>query len=93
MPINQGFTLLELALVITLIAIITAIAIPQLTSLQSQANQARKEASLNNARSALAIYVAENGVTPTPTQLENKLSVEGGNVTVNNSGDLKVTVN
>lgn len=72
----KGFTLIELAIVIVIIGILVAIAVPRFTDLSSQATQAAKEASYGSIRSAYAIAIAEQKGYPTVQNILDKL--EGG---------------
>jgi type IV pilus assembly protein PilA len=65
---QKGFTLVELLIVIAIIGILAAIAIPQFSSYRAKAFVAAARSDAKNAYTALQAYISENpGVTP-PTQ-------------------------
>ena len=57
---EKGFTLIELMIVIAIIGILAAIAIPNFMNYQCNANQREGQAQLSNLRTALETYYAEN---------------------------------
>lgn len=67
---NKGFTLVELAVVIVIIGVLAAIAVPRFLGATETAIDAQVQATADALRSAYAIYLAENrGTKPTCTQL------------------------
>ena len=74
---KKGFTLMEMLIVIAIIAILIAIAIPLFTSQLNAANDARDEA---NARSIYALVTADDMLNGTGTTSVGPLS--NGSVTV-----------
>ena len=56
----SGFTLLELMIVIAIIGILTAIAIPQFARMAEKSKEAGTKGNLATLRSALAIYFGDN---------------------------------
>ena len=63
---KQGFTLVELLLVVTIIAIIASIVVPRISGSATSANNAKCDANWANLVRALELYATNNGgVYPT----------------------------
>jgi prepilin-type N-terminal cleavage/methylation domain-containing protein len=58
-----AFSLVELVMVVTIIGIISAIAVPRMTTANSNAIAAYLEGTLNNVRKAMDMYFAEHGAS------------------------------
>src|SRR5690242_19487044 len=56
---KRGFTLIELMIVVAIIGILAAIAIPQFANLVSKSQEGRTKANLGTIRSALSIYYGD----------------------------------
>ena len=62
---SKGFTLIELMIVVAIIGILAAIAIPRFANLIDRAREARTQGNLGAIRSAMTIYYGTNdGVWP-----------------------------
>ena len=62
---SKGFTLIELMIVVAIIGILAAIAIPRFANLIDRARQARTQGNLGSIRSAMTIHYGTNdGVWP-----------------------------
>jgi len=59
---KKGFTLIELVMVIVIISILAAIAIPKFIDLQANAKQAACDGNVATIRSAIAAYYAKTAV-------------------------------
>ena len=74
----EGFTLIEMVIVILLVGILAAVAIPAFQDLTGDADNAAQNAGLGGLKSAVAIYMAKNqGSFPTGTALA--AAMEGTN--------------
>ena len=64
-PPDRGFGLIELIVVIAIMGVLTATAVPNFVGLQSSVRQAATQADLGNDRTALVAYAIDNnGIAP-----------------------------
>lgn len=74
---QSGFTLIELVMVIVILGVLAAIALPKFIDLQSDAEDAAKAGMSGAVKSAQAIAIADLKSFPTVTQLAGYVQGEG----------------
>lgn len=87
---QKGFTLIELVIVIVIIGILAAVAVPVYNSLFSEAETAAKQATDSSIQSALSIAIAEQQGSPTVQQVADQ--VQGTDVSAS-GGLLETDIN
>ena len=81
--VARGFTLIELLIVVIILAILAAIALPQFSSSTADAQLAALDANLSTVRSAIEQYRAQHTGSPYP----GAAAVTGGVACPNNGGN------
>jgi type IV pilus assembly protein PilA len=61
---QKGFTLIELLIVVAIIGILAAIAIPQFASYRQKAYNSAAQSDLKNLKTGMEAYMADNQVYP-----------------------------
>ena len=67
---NKGFTLIELLIVVAIIGILAAIAIPQFSSYRAKAFNTAANADIKNMKTGMEAYMADNQVYPAQLDYE-----------------------
>ena len=62
---QRGFTLIELLIVVAIVGILAAIAIPLFNNVQGRARVAKAQADLRSLASAVSVYASHYGTIPT----------------------------
>lgn len=73
---RKGFTLIELLIVIAIIAILAAIAIPNFLEAQTRSKVSRARGEMYHYGTALEAYYVDNNVYPRPDQIATKAAPE-----------------
>ena len=70
----KGFTLIEMLIVITIIALLASIILVGMGSARAKARDSRRIADLHNVQNALELYFSKNGKYPTATNWDDLIT-------------------
>lgn len=82
---QKGFTLIELVVVIVILGILSAVAVPKFVNMQDEAKQSALEGARGSVKSAVALVHAKWLVGGADSTVET-VAVEGGDVAVDDYG-------
>lgn len=68
---KEGFTLVELLVVLMVLGVLAAVAVPRISDISGKAQEVKAKTELKQVQTAMEVYLAENGTYPTSTSEMN----------------------
>lgn len=85
---QKGFTLIELMIVVAIIGILAAVAIPQYQDYTVKAKLSKVQSTLAPVKTALALFFQENGIFPTAADAWGSIGINTAGPTLPSTGEV-----